>query len=1074
MRALLGQATSGVRRWSSRILHVVEAVLIVIIIGATALFWRLSEGPLELPWLVRQLEAAANAEGTVTRLTIGGAALAWEGFHGGVDWPVHLRVRDIALTDANGPRRARIPSAEVTLSPGWLLLGRIVPRVVDIEGARLRILRSADGAITLDLGTFADPADPQDAGGSNLPALLAELAQPRQSDNADGSGRWSQLTRLQVHDASVTVLDRQLGLEWRAPKLDLVLLRQPQGGVHVTASIMLALGDVTTRLDVTGSIDAGAATTSVEVKLGEIRPSQLAQAGPALAALKAIDTLVRLSGTAAFGADLGLTRATLTAELGPGSIAMGQGRLPLRAASMSMAATLSSLDVTQARLVVAARDGAPPTVITGQLKATRSDGVVRAAVTLDLDRVTFADLPALWPPGLGGPGTRPWIVTNITAGRAENGHIALELTAPEDFSDATVTTITGGMDGHDLTVSWLRPVPPIEHGEAKLAFTSPDIIDISILAGRQGALTLSGGGVKLSGIAGRNQFADIDGDIAGPLPELLTLLRHPKIKLLDRRPIEMRNPAGQIAGRLTVARLPLKDNLSIDDVQIRANAKLTDVRLGGIAAGRDLDRGAFTLQAGNDGLKLQGSAAVAGIPAQLQVDMDFRAGGPTQEIQRVAASAIVDARQLQTLGVDAGDLLSGPVAVSATQQARRDGRGEITLTADLAQAVLQVARLNWRKPAAKPAKMDVHLILDKDRITRIDRLKLLGEGLEIDAQVEFAGGQPRQARVQRALLGPATDVHGDVRWPARPGAPWIVSLDGRSFDATAEFVRSGAPAAKPDDTAGPPWSIEAHLDRMVTGPERALSKILLHAESDGRIVTLARLTGLTAPDRPFEIAIRPATNGRSLVGSAADAGALLLALDVVGTMRGGTMSVAGRYDDAKPGHVLAGTAEIRDFRVVKAPGLAKLLQAMSIYGVLDLMQGPGLGFDRLVAPFRLGDAGLDLEDARVFNASIGMTAKGHIDMASGRCDVHGTIIPAYVFNSLLGNIPLFGRLFSPERGGGLFAATYSLTGPCDDPSVGVNPLAAVTPGFLRGFFDIFDRPDKPAGPAPMVPGGGGG
>jgi len=51
---------------------------------------------------------------------------------------------------------------------------------------------------------------------------------------------------------------------------------------------------------------------------------------------------------------------------------------------------------------------------------------------------------------------------------------------------------------------------------------------------------------------------------------------------------------------------------------------------------------------------------------------------------------------------------------------------------------------------------------------------------------------------------------------------------------------------------------------------------------------------------------------------------------------------------------------------------------------------------------------------------------------------------------------VIGRLFSPERGSGLFAATYSIDGPLADPRVAVNPLAAMTPGFLRGLFHIFD------------------
>ena len=87
--------------------------------------------------------------------------------------------------------------------------------------------------------------------------------------------------------------------------------------------------------------------------------------------------------------------------------------------------------------------------------------------------------------------------------------------------------------------------------------------------------------------------------------------------------------------------------------------------------------------------------------------------------------------------------------------------------------------------------------------------------------------------------------------------------------------------------------------------------------------------------------------------------------------------------------------------------------------------------------------------------SLGLTAKGRIDLDAEQLDMQGTIVPAYFFNSLLGNIPLVGKLFSPERGGGVFAANYTLHGPLTDPSVFVNPLSALTPGFLRGLFGIF-------------------
>lgn len=108
-----------------------------------------------------------------------------------------------------------------------------------------------------------------------------------------------------------------------------------------------------------------------------------------------------------------------------------------------------------------------------------------------------------------------------------------------------------------------------------------------------------------------------------------------------------------------------------------------------------------------------------------------------------------------------------------------------------------------------------------------------------------------------------------------------------------------------------------------------------------------------------------------------------------------------------------------------------------------------------MAPFRLTDDALGLTDARAFSSSLGLTAKGRLDLDAQRIDMQGTIVPAYFFNSLLGNIPLVGKLFSPERGGGVFAASYTLRGPLEDPDVFVNPLAALTPGILRGLFGLF-------------------
>src|SRR5690606_29269974 len=113
---------------------------------------------------------------------------------------------------------------------------------------------------------------------------------------------------------------------------------------------------------------------------------------------------------------------------------------------------------------------------------------------------------------------------------------------------------------------------------------------------------------------------------------------------------------------------------------------------------------------------------------------------------------------------------------------------------------------------------------------------------------------------------------------------------------------------------------------------------------------------------------------------------------------------------------LSGTAEIGDFAIRDAPGVAKLMQAMTLYGLVEALQTSGLHFTRLVAPFSLTEDALALGESRAFSASLGLTATGRLDLVNRRADLTGTIVPAYFFNSLLGHIPLIGRLFSPEQG----------------------------------------------------------
>lgn len=181
---------------------------------------------------------------------------------------------------------------------------------------------------------------------------------------------------------------------------------------------------------------------------------------------------------------------------------------------------------------------------------------------------------------------------------------------------------------------------------------------------------------------------------------------------------------------------------------------------------------------------------------------------------------------------------------------------------------------------------------------------------------------------------------------------------------------------------------------------------------------------------------------------------MLAALGFAVPLEGGRLTLTATQSRVAVGAPVPGTAELTDFTMRDAPAATKLLQALTRYGLFEALSGPGLGFTRATLPFRFDDGVLSLEGARAYSASLGLTATGRIDLRQRELDLKGTVVPAYVFNALLGNLPLIGRLFSTEKGGGLFSAGFEVKGPLGDPRVSVNPLSALTPGFLHGLFDL--------------------
>jgi hypothetical protein len=771
-----------------------------------------------------------------------------------------------------------------------------------------------------------------------------------------------------------------------------------------------------------------------------------------------------LSRWSAEGGRLGLLlRRARLAPPGLGPVAIDSAEIsaqlgPARAALESL------------RLVLPAPvPGAHAPVITASGEGRRDAAGWAGSLDLALDRTRFQDLPLLWPQGLG-EGAREWITQNISEGEIAGGRWRFAFAPGAEGQGLRLAALEGELGASGASVHFLRPMPPVTGVAARARFTQ-DEVSVTTTGG---LLVLAGQGVQARESRLRFVFrppgepdtTEMAFQIAGPLTELVAALRHPRLGLFNARPFPVNIATGSFEGGLTLA-FPLKDRLGMDEVRLRAEARAQGARLTRLLFDRDLEEVQAEVVADTEQMRVNGTGTLGGMAARAGLEFDFRPGGANQVVLRHTATIRAEAQQLAAIGLDAGEMLRGPIGIETRGEQRRGGQHVVNLRADLRAARMAFAPLGWSKAAGVAGSAEASLRLQGEQVTSLEAVRIEAPELNLRGRIAARAGRIERVELQESSLA-GSRLMGDARAGARANDPWSITLRGPVLDLRPFFAAQREAgergATSPAATQQPPLALDLRFDQVRLSAERELFATQTRARLDQQgVLREASLRGRTARGAgAFDLAIAPAPGERrSLRATAEDAGALLRAFGVTDAMEGGRLSLAGEFAHPHPGAPLSGTAEIDGFAVRNAPALGKLLQAITVFGVFEAMQGgSSLAFNRAVVPFTLTPELLRIEEARAFSASLGLTVQGSFHRDRGTLDLDGTIVPAYVLNTLFGNIPVIGRLFSPERGGGLFAAAFRVRGPADDPEVTLNPLSALTPGFLRGIFGA--GPEEPA------------
>jgi len=1021
-------------------------VLVGLVIGVSLLAWRLSQGPIVLDFLTPAIEdALAAGDGSLT-VRLGTTVL----MQGDNDRLLEIHAFDVRAFGADGQQIAAVPDMSFNLSGRALLSGIVAPNTIRLYGPRLKLLRAPDGRVRLGINNRAEEADPTPESEAVADAIRDALL-----GDPDPAKPGRTLQSLTVRSAEIVVDDQVLGRQWRIPQSDLTF-RRAEAGLIVSGRARLELDGDAIGLDVEASYRKETEAVEALARFAALRPALLARFGGALTPLAAADLPLSGSVHALLDRDGRLDRLDIDLTGGAGSITPPP---PLVETSVHLDSLLlrgsylrstGRIDLAGLKLDFG---GGATLAVTGAVEgwAMPAGGPVRLdAVVHDLAVDRLRDL---WPQGVG-QNARDWVIPNLSKGIVREATLGLVAHLPPGGDPATLVLghVGGTIRAEGVTVDYLHPMPPARGVAANVTYDAQSM-RIALTAGEVFGLRLKDGVVGFTGLDQEDQFADIALTIAGPIPDALRLLDSPPLRYAQALGIEPGKTGGDATTRLSL-KFPLLKALRLDDLEILAQASVKSLSLPKVALGQDLDGGALDLAVDGKGLDAVGTVSLGGMAAALTWRENFSAkGAPFRSRYHLKAAAVSDEMR-RRLGLDAGAFLTGPVGADVTIIFGDGGRGDIDGRLDLAPARLSLPGLGWTKEPGKPGTAEASIRLDRRQVGSIPHFVVQSGDLEARGSAAF-GPESTLRRVDLARLSYGRTL-GEGSVTLRQGGGYDIVFNGPSFDAQPVLASDEDRSAEPKKP--PPMGIVANVQSLWVSEKGAIHQAALSLHRDAQDWRAMSLKGGLDGGKSLSLTLTSdASRRRNFAVTSEDAGAVARTFDVFDDLVGGDLAVEGSIDDTKPTQPLSGTVKVADYHIRNAPALARLLTVAALTGIVDVLQGEGVGFSSLDAPFVYSNGLLELKDARAWGAALGITAKGQIDLDKSRLAIEGTVVPAYVLNSALGRIPVLGWLITGgEKGGGVIAFNYTMKGPSADPSVTVNPLSALTPGFLRKLFNIFD------------------
>ncbi|QCK86877.1 hypothetical protein E8L99_14490 [Phreatobacter aquaticus] len=711
--------------------------------------------------------------------------------------------------------------------------------------------------------------------------------------------------------------------------------------------------------------------------------------------------------------------------------------------------------------------GPPLATMNGRVTFQGASPAVSLAITAA--RMPLATTLALWP-RVTNPEVRDWAADNMRGGMTEDLVIRVEV--PEGLLankpwrlEKEALTVQGRLRGTSLGL--LPGLSPLRNADIDIKVDG-QTAQLAILRGiiepsPGKRLTITQGVFDIAEHRVADPRSVTRFKLEGSAEATFALLGQDAFKGAASGPtLPTGNIRGNVVANVTVA-VPITEKFRPELADYRVEADFSGFAADNGFGEMRIDGAGFRVTTTPREFMLRGEGRLGGA----QANFEYRKPRPDARPE-IRLTATLDDGGRARLGLNLGTRISGPMPIKLMTIGEDSGR--YTVEVDLGPSALNDLLPGWSKPRGTAAKARFTAV-ETDDGWKLEDLVVESRGVLVrgSAVLDDKGGLV-------SGMFPAYNLSDGDRMNVRverAGTGHKVTVRGETMDARA-MLRSVTEPPRAGGSASVGQAGDMDIDLKVAAVAGANGEVLrqfdLRMLRRGTEIRSLTASGRVGRNATLAVEQRGQGAAQRMVVSAGDAGAVLRFLDIYRTLQGGELALV-MTPPQPDGSIREGGVEINNFAIRGDRAISGMVAAAGDPPERAVRQpsqpasapNDAFAFSRLRANFARASGKVTVSDGLLWGVAIGATVEGEFDPGRDRLLLRGTYVPAYALNNIFARIPVLGLFLGGSPDEGVIGITYQISGQVSAPRLTVNPLSAVTPGFLRKMFEFRGRSSVPPG-----------